>query len=288
MKRMSLKARIVVVIVLSIVSMISLGGCVSFAKAPQGISEDSRTFKKIKDERMFAEAEDYKGYIYKENDEAFCFRFKEPKKIEEGKSYPMVIFLHGMGDFGNDNSSHMYRSLIDSVAEYAPEDCYVFMPQGINNRDWSSTGILTGKGGMDALYNKCLDKLIEENNIDTSRIYLTGMSMGGHGTVWQAINHPNKYAAIMPVCGLFYWDDGTALIDNIQTLKDMPIWLFHSKNDNSVNFSNSIKFTQELDSIGNDTYKTSWFVVPQHDITTYAYDSAEVWEWLFAQKRSAN
>lgn len=288
MKSRKLNPLIVAIVVLCIASVFSLGGCVSFANASQGISADSRTFKKIKDERMFAEATDYKGYIYKENDEAFCFRLKEPNNIEEGKSYPMVIFLHGMGDFGNDNSSHMYRSLIDSVAEYAPQDCYVFMPQGINNRDWSDTGILTGKGGMDALYNNCLDQLVAENNIDTSRIYLTGMSMGGHGTVWQAINHPDKYAAIMPVCGLFYWNDGTALIDNIQTLKDMPIWLFHSKNDDAVNFSSSIKLTQELDNIGNDTYKTRWFVVPKHDITTYVYDSAEVWEWLFAQKRSVN
>lgn len=287
--RMNITKRLIqitTIVVIVAVCVSILCGCMSFASAPQGISEDSRTFKKIKDQRMYAEAPDYKGYIFKDGVESFCFRFKTPTTIEEGKAYPLVVFLHGMGDYGDDNSSHMYRSLIDSIAEYAPEDCYVFIPQGITNRDWSDNGIMTGKGGMDALYNKCLEQLIEDYNIDTNRIYLTGMSMGGHGTIWQATNHPDKYAALMPVCGLFYWDDGTAIVDKLETLKDMPIWLFHSKNDATVRFNNSTKLISELDRVGNTNYKARWFVVPAHDITTYAYDSQEVWQWLFSQKRT--
>lgn len=281
MKNKKILAIISISLILCVATLV---GCANFADAPQGISEDIRVFKKIKDQRMYAESEDYKGYIFKDGDDAFCFRLKTPENIEENKVYPMVVFLHGMGDYGNDNSAHMYKSLINSVANYAPEDCYVFMPQGIKNYDWSATSIVTGKGGMDSLYNKCLDALIEQHNIDTNRIYLTGMSMGGHGTVWQATNHPNKYAAIMAVCGLFYWNDGTQLIDNIDTLKGMPIWLFHSENDETVNISNSYKLVEALKAIGNTKYKTSWFTVNKHDITVEAYDSAEVWQWLFTQK----
>lgn len=280
-------ATIVSVMLITALFAIVLVGCTPFKDAPQGMSEDARTFTKISDKRMYAEAEDYKGYIYKSGEEAFCFRLKSPDTIEDGKVYPLVVFLHGKGDYGSDNSKHMYRSLIDSVEKYAPEDCFVFMPQGIKNRDWSDNGILTGKGGMDRLYNECLDILLEEYPIDNDRVYLTGMSMGGHGSVWQAANHPEKYAALMPVCGVFYyWDNGVRIVENLENIVGKPMWFFHSRNDNTVVFDNSPDLIAELKSLGatDDSIKTRWFDEPLHDITSLAYDSADVWQWLFAQK----
>ncbi|MDE6565953.1 MAG: hypothetical protein K2L47_02660, partial [Clostridia bacterium] len=272
------------VIVVLVICALFLIGCMPFKDAPQGLSEDTRNFTKIKDERMYAEAEDYKGYIYKSGEDAFCFRLNSPN-IEDGKNYPMVIFLHGMGDYGSDNSKHMYRSLIDSVAKYAPEDTFVFMPQGIKNWDWSSDSVLTGKGGMDKLYNECLDVLLEKFPIDRSRVYLTGMSMGGHGTIWQVTNYPEKYAALMPVCGWFYYDgSGEKSVNNLDKIVNKPMWFFHSRNDKTVPFNNSTKLVEELESLGATNIKTSWFDEPLHDITSLAYDKEEVWQWLFKQK----
>lgn len=263
--------------------MFLLVGCSLFKEAPQGISIDSRKFTKIKDKRMYAEAEDYQGYIYKNGEEAFCFRMKSPE-IEEGKKYPMVVFLHGMGDWGNDNSRHMYHSLIDSVAQYIDEPAFVFMPQAIKNWDWTDVGVLSDKGGMDKLYNECLDKLIVQYPIDKSRVYLTGMSMGGHGTIWQATQHPEKYAAIMPVCGLFYFEESGIQVKNLNNIVKKPMWFFHSHNDKTVDFSNSTKLIAELENLGAQNIKSTWFEEPLHDITKLSYDNADVWEWLFSQK----
>lgn len=273
----------VAVVTILIISVIMLVGCSPFKDAPQGITIDSRKFTKIKDKRMFAEAEDYQGYIYKNGEEAFCFRIKSPD-IEEGKKYPMVIFLHGMGDWGNDNSRHMYHSLIDSVEAYVNEPTFVFMPQAVKNWDWSDKGLLSDKGGMDKLYNECLDKLIVQYPIDPSRVYLTGMSMGGHGTIWQATQHSEKYAAIMPVCGLFYFEKGGIQVSNLEKIINKPMWFFHSRNDDAVEFSNSPRLIAELEKLGATNIKSTWFDEPLHDITKLAYDNAEVWQWLFSQR----
>ncbi len=285
MKRLSkFKLLLVVVVALIVISSTMLIGCTPFKAAPQGISEDTREFTKIKDKRMYAEAKDYKGYIYKNGDEAFCFRFKSPN-IEENKVYPLVIFLHGLGDFGSNNSSHMYRSLIDGVAQNAPEECFVFMPQGVKNYDWTDTGILTGKGGMDKLYNECLDLLLENYPIDKARVYLTGMSMGGQGTVWQATQHPEKYAGIIPLCGWYYLKGVDEMkLKNLENIVDKPMKFFHSRNDNAVDFECSKKVVEKLKSLGATNIEFIEFDEPLHDITPLVYCEKELWQWLFSQK----
>lgn len=279
------KLPIFAIAVVLLVGMLFMTSCTPFKEAPQGLSEDTRSFTKIADKRMFAEAKDYKGYVYKSGEQAFCFRFKSPEQIEQGKKYPLVVFLHGMGDWGSDNSSHMYHSLIDSVKKYAPEDCFVFMPQAVKNWDWSDDGVLTDKGGMDNLYNECLDEIFEQFPVDKSRVYLTGMSMGGHGTIWQACEHSQNYAAIMPVCGLYYFEKGGIQVKNLQNITNIPMWFFHSRNDNTVPFNNSTRLIEELKGLGADNIKSSWFDEPLHDITALAYDNSEVWTWLFAQTK---
>ena len=106
--------------------------------------------------------------------------------------------------------------------------------------------MLSDKGGMDKLYNECLDKLLVQYPIDPSRVYLTGMSMGGHGTIWQATQHSEKYAAIMPVCGLFYFEKGGIQVSNLEKIINKPMWFFHSRNDDAVEFSNSPRLIGEL------------------------------------------
>lgn len=283
---MKTKAKFSLIFILTILCLMScstLIGCTPFKNFEQGLSEDTRTFTKIKDKRMYAEAEDYKGFVFKSGEDAFCFRLKYPE-IEQGKQYPMVIFLHGMGDWGTDNSSHMYHSLIDSVKKYVQEECFVFMPQAVKNWDWSDTGRLVDNGGMDKLYNECLDLLLQKYPIDKNRVYLTGMSMGGHGTVWQATQHPEKYAAIMPVCGWYYSDKSGIQVENLQNIANKPMWFFHSRNDKTVPFNNSTELIEDLKALGAKDIKTSWFDEPLHDITSLAYDNKIVWDWLFEQR----
>lgn len=270
---------ITIVLVLSMLAITLVGCGPNFDEYPIGISSDERIFNEIKDKRMDAEAEGYNGYIYNSSEGAFCFRLFEPNSVVEDKVYPMIIFLHGSGDGGSDNSSHMYRSLIESVKKYVNEDVYVFMPQAIDDYNWSRA--YKNDETMDKLYNECLDKLLEQFPIDTSRVYLTGMSMGGNGAFYQAYNYPEKYAAVMPVCGFFPEED----FDDLNKIKDMPIYLGHSKTDKAVDFSYSLDLFNKLKEISASDLNKFWLEDYAHDMTLPFYDRAELWDWLMIKKK---
>lgn len=267
------------IIFILMITVIALTACAPFGlDAPQGISADSRVFKKIGDKRMVAEAENYKGYIYKSGDQIMTFRFKSPKNVQANSKYPLVVFFHGSGDGGTDNSSHMFRSLIESVDKYVNEDCYVLMPQANKDYDWGRGELWKGlKGGMSDIYNECLDELIGIHNIDINRIYITGMSMGGHGAMYQAYNYPDKYAAVVPLCGIFPDNE----FADLSKLNDMGIWIAHSRTDNVVSFAESERLYNRLTDSGRQDIRTTWIDKYNHDITVPTYDNAELWEWLF-------
>lgn len=277
-----MKKKIIVVVAILLLMVIALVACEpTFSDAPQGISEDTRVFSKINDKRMVAEAVNYKGYIYKSGDDVMCFRFKEPKSVIVDKKYPLIVFLHGSGDGGMDNSSHMFRSLIESVEKYVGDDCYVFMPQGNKKLDWTQEGGKNANMGMSDIYNACLDQLLSKYDIDEDKVYITGMSMGGNGTIYQAYNYPDKYAAAMPLCG--YFPDQVFADYNV--LKDIPIWISHSKNDPTVAWDNSVRLYDKLVEVGNTDVNATWIDGNKHDMTKDFYDNAEVWKWLMSKVR---
>lgn len=274
---------ITAIAICSVLIVLSFVACTQFAAdAPLGISQDTRKFKKISDDRMFAEAENYGGYIFKTETDAMCFRLKKPNEPKENEKYPLIVFLHGSGDWGTDSSRHMYRSLIDNADKYAGDNSYVFMPQGRNDRDWTDGYGWSDTLGMSDLYNACLDEIIETYpNIDKDRVYITGMSMGGNGTMFQLYNYPDKYAAAIALCG--YYDD--EMFSDLRIIKDKPIWLAHSKTDDVAEFQQSMHLYNRLISLGSTNVKTTWIEEYKHDITLPIYQDSEVWEWLLAQRR---
>lgn len=266
--------------------MMLLVACTPFGSdAPQGISIDTRTFKKISDERMIAEAENYGGYIFKDGDDVMTFRFKKPSKITEDEKYPLIVFLHGRGDGGTDNSRHMYKSLINSIDKFVGDDCYVLMPQADKKLDWTQIGGKSGDKGSSNLYNKMLDAVIAVNSaIDTNRVYLTGMSMGGYGTIYQAYNYPEKYAAVVALCG--YYNE--EVISDLSRFDGMGIWLEHSKTDDVVNYKESEGLYNRLINYGRNTddIKLNLIEKYKHDITEVSYDNQALWQWLLSYKKN--
>lgn len=274
-----------IVAIITVITML-LVACAPFGSdAPQGISLDTRTFKKISDERMVAEAENYGGYIFKDGDDVMTFRFKKPSKITEGEKYPLIVFLHGSGDGGTDNSRHMYKSLINSIDKFVGDDCYVLMPQADKKLDWTQIGGKSGDKGSSNLYNKMLDAVIAVNSaIDTNRVYLTGMSMGGYGTLYQAYNYPEKYAAVVALCGYY----SEKIISDLSRFDGMGIWLEHSKTDDVVNYKESEGLYNRLINYGRNTDDTKLNLIEKykHDITKVSYDNQALWQWLMSYKKN--
>lgn len=132
-----------------------------------------------------------------------------------------------------------------------------------------------GKGARLAF--EIIDKLISEHPIDTSRVYVTGHSMGGAG-VWHMIAHrPRFFAAAVPVCGLP--DFTTAAI-----VKDVPIWNFHGESDKIEPVDTSRRMIEEIVRAGGQPIYTEYPGVG-HNVFMWAYTEPALVEWMFAQHR---
>ncbi|SVB07287.1 uncharacterized protein METZ01_LOCUS160141 [marine metagenome] len=186
------------------------------------------------------------------------------------KAYPLVLFLHGAGERGEDIDLveiHGIPKLINMGKDFP---FITIAPQCPFDRWWS-----------DIVFVKALISLIEKTktqyNVDGSRIYATGLSMGGYGTLAVAIARPDLFSGIIPICG-------GGDLDKIGRLKNMPVWLFHGDADTVVPVENSTKIYNVLKS-SNDNVKITIYENVGHDSWTETYDNNKIYEWLLSQKK---
>lgn len=154
-----------------------------------------------------------------------------PEPYDPGKTYPLVMTLHGAGEVGGDNFSHiLYNHLATSWASFgfqAEHPCFVFSPQ-CPSGNWATTSVYEA-------VNYLLDSLMQNYAIDESRIYITGLSLGGQGT-WLYLEERDLYAAAIPVCGFL---GSVSAPEYVDTIGQIPVWNFHGNADNVVSVINS-------------------------------------------------
>ncbi|MGA2064118.1 MAG: prolyl oligopeptidase family serine peptidase [Thermoguttaceae bacterium] len=183
------------------------------------------------------------------------------------KLWPLILFLHGAGESGDDLAkvkTHGPPKLIESKKRDFP--CIVVSPQS-SGRGWN----------VDTL-TALLDDLAANYRVDKDRVYLTGLSMGGYGTWSLAAAHPQRFAAIVPICG------GGNPADAAR-LKNLPIWVFHGAKDATVPPERSESMVKALKAAGGNV-KFTVYPDAGHDCWTAAYNDPELYRWLFAQKRN--
>lgn len=204
---------------------------------------------------------------------AYQIAFPRGYTARSDQAWPLVIFLHGAGERGTNLdlvTVHGPPKLIKAGRELP---AIVVSPQCPADVTWD---IET----LDLL----LSKLLSSHRADPRRVYLTGLSMGGYGTWAWAGAHPERFAAIAPICGggdwVSVWLAGGARKD---ALKRLPIWAFHGAKDNVVPLGESEKMVDGYKRIGNAPRLT---VYPEagHDSWTASYDNPAFWEWLFQQR----
>jgi predicted peptidase len=185
-----------------------------------------------------------------------------------GKAWPLLLFLHGAGESGDDLNkvkTHGPPKLIESGKDFP---CIVVSPQSPGRRfGWNTDSL-----------NALLDDVTAKYKVDKDRVYLTGLSMGGYGTWALAAEHPERFAALVPICG------GGNPADAAK-LKDLPIWVFHGGKDRVVPPKNSEGMVQALKDAGAENVKFTLYPDAGHDSWTETYNNPEVWDWLFKQKR---
>jgi predicted peptidase len=189
-----------------------------------------------------------------------------PQGYEQSKQrWPLMLFLHGSGESGT-NLAKVKTHGPPKIVESKPDFPFILVsPQS------------AGRGWNDDTLNALLDRVIRKYRVDKHRVYLTGLSMGGYGTWSLAAAHPEKFAAIVPICG------GGNPADAKQ-LAALPIWVFHGAKDRTVPVQRSQEMVEAIRAAGGNV-KFTEYPEAGHDCWTETYDNPELYNWLLAQKR---
>ncbi|PZA08402.1 MULTISPECIES: alpha/beta hydrolase-fold protein [unclassified Meiothermus] len=190
------------------------------------------------------------------------------------EGWPLVVFLHGSGERGCDGKKQTTVGLGPAIREN-PEDwpALVLMPQCPQGLLWQGTV-------LEAVY-ALLCELERKAQIDSRRIYLTGLSMGGHGAWNMAIRYPDKFAALAPICGAA---DPFAVMSR---LGHLPVWNFHGDADTVVPVEFSRVLQRALERAGNKNHRFTEYAGVEHNSWDRAYREREFIRWLFSQTRGS-
>lgn len=191
-----------------------------------------------------------------------------PEDYELKKSqWPLILFLHGMGQWGNDLDK-VKELGIPKIVEDRPDFPFIVLsPQCPEAEVWSNDVLI-----------HLLDDVISRYPVDKDRIYCTGLSLGGGGTWRLACEYPDRFAAIAPVCG---WGDP----EKACQLKKVPVWTFHGAKDKIAPVKLSEEMVRALKDCGGDAQLT---IYPEagHDSWTQTYDNQELYNWFLTHRRT--
>jgi predicted peptidase len=218
------------------------------------------------------------------------YRLLKPIDYDSTKQYPLVVCLSGGAGRGTDNIKQIAGSKSAQVLSFLENrkkyPAFVFVPQCPPDSDWGRT---LGKIERESLIKRGKDNqpsveflvfeiiyaLEEEFNIDTTRRYITGQSMGGSGSWHFILTHPQMFAAAIIVCG-------GANPDLAKNIIDIPIWVFHGENDNRIPVDFSRNMVAAIKKVGGNP-KYNEFPNIGHGSWHPAYDTPELLDWLFDQ-----
>jgi len=194
-----------------------------------------------------------------------------PKSYNTDTSkYPLVFYLHGGSQKGNNLEKLKIYGLPYLVDQGKEFDFIMVAPQCPEGKYWST------ENWFDSLYNE----VTSNYRIDKSRVYVTGISMGGYGTYITALDHPEKIAAIVPLCGGINDNDTT----RICTLKDIPILTYHGTADDEISIQETERIAESLKKCnGNIIFHR--LTGKGHGIQ-YLYETEPwIYEWLLMQRK---
>ena len=219
----------------------------------------------------------------------FKYRVRPPDKVEPGKSYPLVLLLHGAGGRGDDNRGQLVDAgggaALDKMGVSGKYGAYVMAGQVPTNEQWVDVPWSDLDHQMPKISKsmramlKALDAFIADKNnqVDPQRIYVIGLSMGGYGT-WDAIQRrPELFAAAVPICG-----GGDKRL--AKKIAEIPVWAWHGDQDGVIKPSRSQDMVAALKAAGANPKYTE-VKGRGHNVWTDAFNSAEMWQWLFAQRK---
>lgn len=191
---------------------------------------------------------------------------------DPNQKWPLLVFLHGSREVGRD-INRVRRAIVPQLLEENPDFPFIVMaPQAASQQNGWYPSLKPIEAAIDALQG--------EYNIDTDRVYITGLSMGGYGAWALMMDEPERFAAIAPVVGGYFFNP-----KQLCALKDKPIWVFAAKRDRNVPLKESERVVNALKTCGAEPQFTIFENANHDEGWELAYTTTDIFQWLLAQRR---
>lgn len=186
-------------------------------------------------------------------------------------SWPLVVFLHGAGERGDDGVRQTTVGLGPALEQYPGRyPGVILLPQCSAASHW--------RRELDRLL-PLIDAVTAAERIDPLRVYVTGISMGGYAAFALAALHPDRFAAVVPICG---WGDARVMPARLRSL---PMWIFHGAADDIVPVEHSRQMVHALERAGATSVRYTEYPSLAHNSWDATYADPSLPKWLFAQRR---
>lgn len=198
-----------------------------------------------------------------------------PLDYNPAQKYPVIVFLHGMGEGGNDAKAPLRVGLAPFVADRAENFPFICIFPQSPDGGWNENS----ESAKDVIAE--LDEVSRQYSVDQDRVSLTGLSTGGYGTWAIGAKYHDRFAALVPM--------GSSAMDmkDAEVLKDMPVRSYHNSMDMFAGVWNDTAMVDKLKSLGGDAQMTVYTAVG-HDCWETAYSSGELFDWLQQQHRKGS
>jgi predicted peptidase len=247
--------------------------------------------------QLFAQAQDYSAYsheTYIHNGDTLRYRMLMPANYDIHKTYPLVVFLHGSGERGSDNAAQLLHGgnlfLKDSLRKEYPS--FVIFPQCPSDSTWAplrlnrdNTGKVTGIAFKDndreptpgQLVKSLVDSLLKTGKINSKKVYIGGLSLGGMGTFDLLARYPKTWAAGFPICG-------AGDVANAKKFASIPVWIFHGGADPVVPVTFSRDYFKALQELHANVQYAEYEGVG-HNSWDNAFAEPGLLKWLFSNTK---
>lgn len=231
----------------------------------------------------------FQGSATEVDGRSYPFQLLLPSRMSEARM-PLVVFLHGAGERGTDNTRQLTWLPLGMAGEPMRSQfpCYLLAVQCPADETWVDVPwAATVSSPLPAEPSRALravmaalDRVLAEHPVDPDRVYLTGLSMGGYGAFDLAMRMPGRFAALVPVCG-----GGDPA--SVERLRGLPTWIWHGAADKVVPAVRSRQMAEAMQFAGMDVRHEELAGVG-HDSWRQAYGAEGAIGWMFAQRRTAD
>ncbi len=237
----------------------------------------------------FSQQNTFHKRLFIHNSDTLKYQLSFPDNYNNKTDFPLVIFLHGSGERGSDNEKQLIHGskLFNDPINRIKYPAVVIFPQCPQESYWvkvsrENSGFNFSKNEKISepllMVERLIQDIVKKENIDSKRIYLMGLSMGGMGTLDLICRNPNLFAAAIPICG-------GVEISRIRKVKNLPIRLYHGAKDDLVPPSWSRNIFKELKTIGSTKVEYIEFENANHNSWDPAFESDDFLEWIFNNKK---